>query len=374
MSEIGRFCEILGTKEVKDLQPESDFRLPRFRREVFLRFYEYHLKYNSHPGAVYYVFPYFFERFEMTTEQKLWFTFINGCSQNVVTTWLIFEQFPHLDKIDIKKLRKYFRDNYEKLGWDTDRRYHKNIFEDCVEDYIKNLNGMTQEAYFNQFTPNSDPFDNFDFVWDAIRNNFLSFGRLSTFSYMEYLRLAGVNVDCNDLFLEDISGSKSHRNGLCKVLGRDDLEWFKEPHKFTPDIINWLKKEAEVLFSEAKERINHPHVSLFTLESTLCCYKGWHRKNRRYPNVYNDMFFDRIIYAIKQWKDADKFKVFWECRAASLPKHLLKEAKNPVYGMDKVKQNHYRLTGEVIMMDREYPCFENNWNNYDKQQKYISNR
>jgi hypothetical protein len=367
MTEIGRYCKINGEKEVKDLIAGSDFREPKFRREVFLRFYEFHLKYNAHAGAVYYVFPYLFKRFNFTVEQKLWFTFINGCSQNVITTWLIYEQFPDIQNLDIKKLRKFFRKNYTKLGWDTDRRYHKNVFEDCVESYIKNLDGMSQEAFFNKYTPSKDKFENFQPLWDVIRNNFHSFGRLSTFSYMEYLRISGINVDCDDLLFEDISGSKSHRNGLCKVLGRDDLEWFKEPHKYTPEVINWLKGEADELFKEAKERIDHPDVSLFTLETTLCCYKGWHRKNRRYPNVYNDMFFDRIVYAIKQWGDIGKFDVFWECRDASLPKHLLKEAKKPVYGMDKVKQNHYRLTGEVIMMDREHSCFSNKWNNYDKQ-------
>jgi hypothetical protein len=35
-----------------------DFRNPKYRREVFLRFYEFHLKYKAHPGGVYIAFPY----------------------------------------------------------------------------------------------------------------------------------------------------------------------------------------------------------------------------------------------------------------------------------------------------------------------------
>jgi hypothetical protein len=31
-------------------------------------------------------------------------------------------------------------------------------------------------------------------------------------------------------------------------------------------------------------------------------------------------------------------------------------------GVHPTKQDHYRLTGEVIMMDREWPCFRNAYN------------
>jgi len=42
---IGIFCELSGVKEESDLVPGLDFRLHEYRREVFLRFYEFHLKY-----------------------------------------------------------------------------------------------------------------------------------------------------------------------------------------------------------------------------------------------------------------------------------------------------------------------------------------
>jgi hypothetical protein len=357
---IGRYCELNNIQEVKDLSYGMDFRKPEYRREVFLRFYEFSLKYNAHAGAVYYVFKYLFNRLNMTTEQKLWFTFINGCSQNAVTTYLIYQQFPDLHSLDIKELRIWFRRHYAKLGWDTDRRYHKNVFEDCVKHYKEVLCGRTQEQMFRRVACSDDKFENFRNVWNYVSDNFYTFGRLSTFSYLEYLRIAGINLDCDSLFLDNISGSKSHRNGLCKVLGRDDLDWNKNDVKYDKQTIAWLTKEAEILLKEAEARINHEDVSYFTLETTLCCYKGWHRKNRRYPNVYNDMFRDRIEYAERQWNK--KFPIFWECRKECLPEYLRIEDNPNDCGLKAPKQNHYRNYGEVVMMDKEWDCFKNRFN------------
>ena len=47
--ELGRFSK----KEESKLVEGLDFRLPKYRREVFLRFYEFHDKYKGHAGAVY---------------------------------------------------------------------------------------------------------------------------------------------------------------------------------------------------------------------------------------------------------------------------------------------------------------------------------
>lgn len=361
---IGRYCELNGQKEETELRYGMDFREPRYRREVFLRFYQFHLKYRSHPGAIYYAFPYLFNKLSMTQEQRLWFTFINGCSQNVITTYLIFLQFPDLHKIDMQKFSEWFRKNYEKLGWDTDRRYVKNTFEQCVQSYRENLNVRSQVVFFEELCCSSSDSENFKNVWDKVITDFFSFGRLATFSYTEYLKLAGLKIDCDSLFLDDIDGSRSHRNGLCKVLGRDDMDWWKQPVKYDENFIRWLGKEAELLLSEAKARTNHPDACYFTLESTLCCYKSWHRPNRRYPNVYNDMFYERIVYATKKWKDAKKFDIFWECRRESLPKYLRIEDNPKDYGLDPKKQNHYLKTGQVIMMDKEWDCFSNNYNDY----------
>lgn len=356
-------CEIDDINPVQDLKYGMDFRLPKYRREVFLRFYEFHLKYNLHPGMVYNVIPEIFERENYTMEQKLWFMFINGNSQNAISTYVIFQHFPDFKNLDIDKLDKWYNTHFRKLNWDTDRRHHKTQFIPAVKSYIENLGGQTQEEFFFglAFNPYNSEYIAFDNLWDTVKNEFHSFGRLSTFSYLEYLRIAGVPIDCGNLFLEDISGSKSHRNGICKVLGRDDLDWRKgNKVYYSKATVSWLTTEGERLLEDARSRINHKDVSYFTLESTLCCYKSWHRPNRRYPNVYNDMFFNRIKHGQNKWRKS--FKIFWDIRKETLPHYLRLEVNPNDLGLKPEKQNHYLKTGQVIMMNHEYECFQNDYN------------
>lgn len=359
--QIGRFCDINSINEVSELEIGMDFRKPEFRREVFLRFYEFHLKYHGHAGAVYYAFPHIFDELNLSREEKLWFVFLNGVTQNVLTTYLIFLQAP--SPLHAHKVSTWFRKNYNRFGWDTDRRYVKNQFEDVIQSYVDLLAGRTQEEMFDQLYT-GDKYENFNNVWDYVITNFKSFGRLATFSYTEYLKIAGEPLDCPTLFLDDISGSRSHRNGICKVVGRDDLDWWKNQVTYDPGTITWLQKEGASLLQEAKARFQHKDIGYFTLETTLCCYKSWHRPNRRYPNVYNDMFYERIIHAEKSWRSKKIFKPFWDSREAYLPDYLRLECTPADPGFGKVKQNHYRQTGQVIMMDREWDCFRNDLNDY----------
>jgi hypothetical protein len=286
----GRYCELMGIPEVKDLQERMDFRRPEYRREVFLRFYEFHSKYRAHPGCVYFVMPHLYKTFKWEIEQRLWFAFLNGNTQNPVTSWIIYKRFPDFAHLDINTLDKWFNAEFKRLAFDTDRRHQKSDFMDSVRCYQKQTAGKQQE-FFAGFVYSDDLHENFRKAWDVVRNQFYSFGRLATFSYLEYLRIMRVGLDCDKLFLEDTSGSKSHRNGLAKVLGRDDLDWHESNQtefngKYTPEVLDWLKKEAALLLDEARQRVaGKPYaydVSYFTMESTLCTYKSWHRPNRRY--------------------------------------------------------------------------------------------
>jgi hypothetical protein len=364
---IGRWSELNNQPEISDLKAGMDFREPRYRREVFLRFYEYHLKYKSHPGAVYFAMPWLAKKLNMDMETKLWTAFINGCSQNIVTTYLILQKFPTLKETNIEDLENWWSENQHKFkagfGWDTDRKYFKygkTGFPNCVKSYKENIEKFgSQVDLFYSLGYTNNKSENFQKTWDYVRQNFMSFGRLSTFSYLEYLRIQGLHLDCDNLFLEDIDGSRSHRNGLCKVLGRDDLDWHKQDLKYDDTCIEWLTKEGELLLEEARSRINHPDVSYFTLESTFCCYKSWHRKNRRYPNVYMDMFYNRIKYAESEW--GDNFGLFWQMRKECLPEHLRLEDNPNDPGLKPEKQNHYLTTGQVIMMEKDWDCFKNDF-------------
>jgi hypothetical protein len=366
-SECLRYSELMDVEEEADLIPGLDFRRPEYRRETFLRFYGYHLKYGSHPGVVYALIPWLGKQLHWSLEDALWFAFINGCTQHPVTSYVIMRRFPDSMWLDHDLLDAWFNDNFTRLGWDTDRRHQKAQFPACIRCYCDLLAGRSQETFFMEECGGGGEHDFFRRCWKLVRDQFHTFGRLSTFSYLEYLRICGLPLNCDQLFLDDMSGSKSHRNGIAKVLGRDDLDWYAEAGfkgQYTFRQIEWLAEEAATLLNEAQWRTrNEPwarHVNYFTLESAFCTYKSWHRPNRRYPNVYVDMLYNRIKSMQERWPD-EGLELFWLARSELFPDYLLLEQQPDDVGLRPEKQNWYRNTGEVICMGRDDPVFVNGY-------------
>jgi hypothetical protein len=328
---------------------EPDFRRPEYRREVFLRFYQFHTQFKLHPGLVYLLIPYLSERLNWDIEQKLWFCFLNGNTQHPPTSWLIFKRFPDFASLDVASLTAFFNKEWKRLEFDRDRRHQKRDLPAAIQCY-KALCGDSQEEYFSGFINGSDQEQNFRSAWAKVRRDFYGFGRLSAFSYLEYLRIARVPLVCDQLFLSDIKGSKSHRNGLCKVLGLDDWEWHDaNPVKYTPEMIAYLEDEGAKLLADARSRYPSFDTNYFTLESALCAYKNWFR-GRRYPGIYADMFYDRVTKAERRWPEED-FGMFWDAYR-TMPDYVQSET-----GVSKEKQTRFRDTGQVIAMGNVWDCF-----------------
>ena len=69
MAELESWATKIGAEDVMNLDKHMDFRDPLYRREVFLRFYEFSLRYRTHPGGVYYLFDFLAHRNGWTQEE-----------------------------------------------------------------------------------------------------------------------------------------------------------------------------------------------------------------------------------------------------------------------------------------------------------------
>lgn len=334
----------------------ADFRERRYRREVWLRFYAFHLRYRAHPGAVYYALPHMADARGWDAEQRAWAAFLNANTQNPVTTSLLMTAGDRPALAD--RVLDYWRRNYPLLSWDTDRRHHKARLDRAVAGYLDLTRGG-QQAYWRAAARAG-----WAGCWSAA-TAVPTMGRLSAWSYLEYVKVLGVAdiPDADTLLLGDRDGSRSHRNGLCLVLGLDDWIWWDRNPGFAglypDDLLGELEKQAAGLLDEARARTDSPDVGYLTMESALCTYKSWHRPRRRYPNVYNDLLFDRLRAAEARF--GRRFGDLWDARRAALPPHLRLEDSPRDPGCVAAKQNHYLTTGQVIMMDREWSCFANDF-------------
>lgn len=341
-----------------DLTAGLDFRLPQYRREVFLRFYEWSIRHRSFPGAVHYVLPHLAEVYGWDIEQRFWAAFLNANTQNPATTLLLMQAAPRPDDADAALA--LWQRHYRGLEWDTDRRYHKARFEDAVAGY-RALTGSGPAAQARYFKlPHEWA------AWWQAASAVPTMGRLSTWSYLEYLRVLECGTpDADTLMLTDIPGSRSHRNGLALVAGHEG--WISDKQlgtgddpAYTPDVLGELASVGYGLLCEAQARVPGDRtVGYLSLESALCTYKGWHKPNRRYPGVYNDMLHDRLVRAENRF--GRRFGAIWDARREALPARLRLEDNPGDPGCVPVKQNWYLTTGQVIGMADEWPCFVNDF-------------
>lgn len=333
---------------------DADLRRPEYRREVFLRFYDYHTQFGTHPGLVYLVIPGLAEKLGWTQEETLWFSFLNGCTQHPMTSLLLMTQAPSLEDSD--RLVAWLEVNVDRIAVDTDRRYHRRQIPRALEGYRAMLAGRSATEFWTEQSHKG---------WEAVWRSATSiptFGRLSAWSFCDYLLCSGIAVEPSTLLLEDRAGSRSHRNGLAIVSGRDDLDWHSSnpgfDGRYSPDDLKLLAATGESLLAEARERARGQRHAMFvnrlTLESALCTYKSFHRPNRRYPNVYADMMYDRLIAFERTWGETGLADIFWRLRSERLPGDLRLEDNPGDPGCVPLKQNWYRETGRVPMMSGMY--------------------
>lgn len=307
----------------------KDYRLKENRLEYFTALYKMNLEHGVMPGVVYLYMPKLAEYYGWDDEQKLLFAFYNGMTQNPITSLRIFKQLPECPPAGaaLGKFDAWFNDNWGTLQFDTDRVKNKRNTVAGIKSYAQLVSehGGFQALLWAQGQSYAE-------AWGKA-NSVHSFGRLSTFSYLEYVRIMGYGAQCADLMFEDFDGSRSHRNGALFLQGMDDLVFDKRAENghngkydnFT-GMCAWLgRKSDEFLSNFSFCSPDTPDVGYFTLESQYCQWKNGFFK-RRFPGVYADMGLDRI-----KWYDERGMRELTEpfkaIRAAHLPEWLREECE-----------------------------------------------
>lgn len=322
----------------------KDYRLVENRRAYFDSLYEMNLKHGVMPGLVYLYMPALAEHYGWDAEQKLWFAFLNGLTQNPITSLRLFNRLPEVPPAEAKLIQfdVWFNEQWETLQYDTDRRYQKRDTVEAIKAYARLV-----KEFGSQEKMLTNP--NYKELWKLVRERYYSFGRLSSFSYLEYVKIMGFGADCDNLHFEDKSGSKSHRNGMMFLFGQDHMVWdkrldngFDGSYDFKK-IVPWLNDQADGYLKEFyTKRYPHWSVGKFTFESNLCTFKN-HFFGRRYPGVYADMAQERIDWA----EGRGQFQatgIFKEMRSGLLPEWLRVECEPKPLSI-KNKAEYFPKTG-----------------------------
>jgi len=322
-----------------------DYRLPEQRLGYFTQLYYATLKYKVSPGLVYLFMPELASRYNWSVDQKLWFSFINGMTQNPITSMRIMEASPFIpqSKEEFKRLDEWFNREWDKLSFDTDRRKQKRDTLKAIWSYSELVKEHgSQETTWKQKTP-------YSVLWERANGKIYSFGRLSAFSYLEYVKIMGYGNDCSSLMFEEKEGSRSHRNGALLLLGHDEIVWdkrigngFNGRYENFEKICEYLTKAADDFLKDFNARYPEIKGDYYTLESCLCTFKNSFF-SRRYFGVYADMSWDRI-----KWYDdkgMSKYtEIFKDIRSQNLPEWLREECENKPVSRS-IKASKFALTG-----------------------------
>lgn len=293
-----------------------DEQLTKTRRELFIRWYAWSLKYGDCDPAVW-MTNYVNDRYEHNSEQKLWFCWLYGNTYNLPTAWVLMNEFPDFELATVDRITQWNTENYKRLRYQVDTKWNKGHLPVMFASYKKFIGNQSQQDFFESLQGDNE-YETFGNIWKAANSNLYKFGRYSTWFYCQHLRhTGGIHCDADRLMLDDYSGSRSHRNGLLLALGKDDLY----DQRLTKGEYTDLESVARDILSEMRDRFPtlRDEIDFFTMETALCAFKKIFREHHgRYLGYYLDRQSEEIMQAERDGWDGIEWNVLWQARQETL--------------------------------------------------------
>ena len=321
-----------------------DYRLKQNRREAFIRWYAWSLKYDDCDPAVW-ATNYLNKRYEHNDEQKLWLCWLYGNTYQLPTAWVLMNEFPDYELATVDRMEKWNTANYKQLRYQTDTKWNKGHLPSMFASYQKFIGNRSQRETLESFYGDNEK-QNFDALWNVLKGSLHKFGRYSTWFYLQHLKhTAGVRVEPTSLMLDDFDGSRSHRNGLLLAIGQDnDIDRRLDGSEYAS-----LESHSASIIAEMKSRFPDliSQIDYFTMETCLCSFKKIFReKHGRYLGYYLDRQAEEIMKAEGDgWYGID-WNVMWNSRDETI-EALLSHKK----GVDKEKFTGFIRTGQMDKLE-----------------------
>lgn len=321
-----------------------DYRLNENRREAFIRWYAWSLKYDDCDPAVWCT-NYLHKRYEHNDEERIWFAWLYGNTYQLPTAWVLKNEFPDFELATVDRITQWNTANYKRLRYQTDTKWNKGHLPAMFESYQKFIGDRSQREVLESYYGYTEE-DNFDNLWKVIKDSLHKFGRYSTWFYLQHLKhTANIRVTPTSLMLDDYSGSRSHRNGLLLALGKDN----DYDRKLTSGEYANLESQAHEILSETEARFPElaNQIDYFTMETCLCSFKKIFRVNHgRYLGYYLDRQAEEIIMAEGDgWYGID-WDVLWQAREETIDLRL-----DHKHGIDKEKFAYFYNSGKIENLD-----------------------
>jgi hypothetical protein len=321
-----------------------DYRLKENRTEAFIKWYAWSVEFGDCDPAVW-LTNYLNKRYEHNVEERLWLAWLYGNTYHLPTAWILKQEFPDFELATIDRITQWNAENYKRLRYQTDTKWNKGHLPAMFSSYQEFIGkGNSQDEVLRSYLGDNEK-QGFANLWNAISGRLHKFGRYGTWFYMQHLAqtcdLPIYSGAPKGLKLDDYSGSRSHRNGLCYVVGKDD--WIDQ--RLTASEYHWLEEAAFLIEEECMVRFPQlaHHFNPFNTETCLCSFKKLFRtKHGRYLGYYLDRQSEEIQQVENDgWYGID-WNVLWQARNECLDPRLSKRSK-----IDKKLFSSFMETGKL---------------------------
>jgi len=321
-----------------------DYRLKQNRREAFIRWYAWSLKYDDCDPAVW-ATNYLNERYEHNDEERIWLAWLYGNTYQLPTAWVLKNEFPDYELADLGRITDWNSKNYKRLRYQTDTKWNKGHLPAMFESYQKFIGDGTQREKLESYYGDNEE-QNFTNLWNVLKGSLHKFGRYSTWFYMQHLKhTANIVVEPTSLMLDDYDGSRSHRNGLLYALGQED----DVDRKLTALEYGRLEANSRDILEEVRHRFPEvaSQVDYFTMETCLCSFKKiFRQKHGRYLSYYLDRQAEEIQVAEKDGWVGIEWDVLWDARNETIDLRLDRKQ-----GIIKERFGDFLETGKMDGLD-----------------------
>lgn len=282
---------------------------------IFRRFWTQQLAiHDCDPGI--YALKYLVARQELNVGQQLWLCWLYACTYNVATAWVIFNEFPDYENVDVDRLAAFNRANIKRLPYQKDQKWLRGHLAPMYTS-LRELCGESLDSYWSRH------YGDFHSTWKAVMS-LHKVGRYTAWMFMQAMHeVCDLEIEPDTLELNHDS-SQMHRGGLCLALGFG--EWAEKGHKFTPEQLHLLEVHASLLLEDVRSSFPDLTVirpNFYSMETALCAYRKLFRRERgRYLGYYLDRWAEDIQKTASQdWPGID-WELLWECRSEGLPKYF----------------------------------------------------
>lgn len=287
---------------------------------------------------------YIHKRMELNIEQRFWMAWLFGNTYQLATAWIIANEFPDFENVDLDRLTAWNNENYKRLRYQSDQKWQKGHLPQMFRSYRNNVldKHKSQEEFFKSICNSEDPKVNFDNLFNFVAKNFFKFGRYSSWFYLQTLKeTCGLNIEPRDLLLND-NNTHTQRDGLCYAEALDEFVGDKELYK-DKEFTKTLDKISFEIIDRVKSKNPELKCDMFLLETTLCAFKKTFRtRNGRYLGYYLDRQFEDIMMVQKDdWPGID-WDLLWDGR-----NEILDSRTNRKTGVVKEDMEYFLNTGKI---------------------------